>query len=177
MPTSPTGILSLAQDYLRTMLADCEQVQRFLNSGSAANALLRIHQDVLTAPADGNAYGLAEIQALRPFIIVSTAAESGFTREMLARGAGSSHYSDSGNLELHMEQGVPDDLAGQADEAESYFYNQIGLIVEDLRERALQGGFLAIKEIAIEEGPSRTHPDQVNDVGDAFWCRIRVGYE
>ncbi len=146
--TSPAGCLSLAQEYLRATLAASSNWQAAVGAQDADGALGRIYHEGLPAPSDRKAYTLQELMGLRPYAVVWTAEESGFTRSYES----SDSFDDSGQLRIRIERNSPDNLNDEpTSDANVQFRNLIGQIIDDLCDLRGGAGYLAFLTITLQE--------------------------
>ena len=160
--TEPAGCLSLAESYLKTMLANVPAFQTWAGAADVAAALLKIHLEGLPKPADGaDSHTRAELEAYRPYAVIWMAEDNGLTLEHDATGA-LFGFTDSGRLMLRLEQDCPDGVGDQpSSDANLQFKNSIGLIVDGLCALAGTAGYLAFERISVFDGPYWAHPDAV----------------
>lgn len=182
MPTTPAGPLMLAQDYLRTMLANCTYFRTWQGAAYTVDqAKARIYHDALPAPASGDALTAAELATYRPFVIISTERQQGFRLRHDSSGDGF-YFSESGRLCLLFEQAVPSAIAADPSEVEITFKNFLGRVMASndtanpgLAELAGEAGYLAIEEMVLY-GPYRSaEDDQVAD-GDCQLALIEIAW-
>lgn len=165
------GSLSLAQENLRVTLAACAKFQTWVGAASAAAALASIHHDGLPAPADAKkGYTLAELQGYRPFAIVYTQEQGGYSRQIAAVRT----YRDGGRLKLRLEQDVPALLAGDIASADVAWKDTIGQIIDQMAALAGVAPYLDIRQITVDDGPYRNHPDTAADQGDAQGIELGI---
>jgi hypothetical protein len=168
------GPISLAEEYLKTQLANVAAFQTFVSAANAAAALLSIYNDALPAPAAANGvYTKAELVALHPYAVVETDPEGGYEMTFAAMGSGGHEYLDSGRIILRMVRIVPADTSIQ--DAERGWKNTVGQIMDGLFDLAGGAGYLAITGIALV-GLHRFHPDDEVDMGDAQGATIAVDW-
>lgn len=149
--TTPAGCLSLAQEYLRQTLAACATFQTLCNLDNAAHAAERIYHEGLPEPGEGDTHTLQELQSLRPYAIVYTAEESGFTRTYEATGT-RFEFDDHGRLMIRLERDSPDNANDQpTTPANLDWRNVIGEIIDDLCKLAGTPGYLACQTIGLVE--------------------------
>ena len=168
------GPIMLAQEYLRTTLADSAAFRTFVGaSGSEAQtqALNRIHHEGLPLEKVGETFTASELRALRPCAIVwIDDGGAGYSTTALAAGV----WSDRGSLHVELQWDVPDEIRGDMDEADRRFKSLVGQIIADIKVLAYAGGYLACEEISLVEGPVHIHPDDESSQGDYVWVRLHV---
>lgn len=167
--TAPTGSISLSQQHLRESLAACAAWRELCgsadNPASPAAALERTYLHGLPKPANGESYERQELQAYRPYAIVSTMQQDGlrWTRE-----ASGGSFGASGRMYLRIERESPD---RQGDEptadAMVTWTNIVGRIGDELCGLADQAGYLACGEIVPVDITYCPHPDLIETEG--FW--------
>jgi hypothetical protein len=157
--TTPSGSLSLAQEHLRVMLADCATFRALCGAGNRAGALAHLHHEGLPAPANGTEHTAAEHADLRPWGIVFMADQRGFSRRLVSTET----FRSAGRLRLRLARTCPD-VTG-ADEPTSdamlEWKNIIGGIIGELCELATAGDIehLAFDEIGVDFGPFAAAPE------------------
>lgn len=171
--TTPTDSYTLAQDYLRTMLADCPAVRTWMDVSTQAAALLRIHHEGLPAPAGGaDEHTAAELVAHRPYIILWTDEERGYTLTLDGAG-GHDEFSDSGRLKLRLVQNAPDTVGDEPTSEANHTWRQtIGQILDDLCDLSGLAGYLSFRGISVEYGPFWSHPKVAATQG--VWQAVEI---
>ena len=167
MGYSASGTVSLAQDYARATLADCDAFRTLVGATGAtaqAQALARIYHAALPPPDDGDEHTLAELQGYRPFVIVHTDPNDGYGFEINAVGT-QHEFADYGEIWLTFEVDVPSDIAEQPSEIDLWANNTIGGIVDDLKDLAGQNGYLAITHGRLA-GYFRSDANEIATQGD-----------
>jgi len=171
--TDPAGGMSLAQEYLRTALADCSTFQAWVGAADQAEALARIYHEALPAPANGNEYTLAELQAYRPFALIWTSEQNGYSKRRLAVGT----WAESGRIMIRLEEDVDPQIANDPAEVARRFRNTIGQIIDELCALTDPGaGYLVFHTVTVEAGPIRTEEDEARTLGDAQAVELSVEY-
>jgi hypothetical protein len=142
------GILSLAQDALRSTLADSTTYRALTDPVmEQAAALASIHRDGLPAPADTHEYTLAELEGYRPFATIVDDDDNSF--------AGSTvDWMHRGRMLVTIERDAPDGASPTpSDPATKEWRDIIGQIIADLQTVAGTAGYLDITSIDMEEPP------------------------
>lgn len=153
----------LAQDHLRTMLANAAAVRTWMGAGSVALALARIYHEALPPPSDNKAdYTPAELTTYRPFIILSTDEQDGYRKTAQAMGL----FGAAGRLRIELEQDVPELVAGNPAEVAIRFKNSIGAIIDELVGMVATAGYLSFDQVALTLGPFRATEDETTTQGD-----------
>jgi len=169
--TEPAGRLMLAQNYLKATLAASATFQTWVEAEDATEALGSIHHDGLPDPTDPDkGYTAAELTALRPYALIWTQEQAGFS---LARTAYET-WQESGRLKLLLIQDVPAAIATDIAEADLRWKNTIGQIIDDLAALAGGAGYLAIARIDLDDGPFRLVPDKQPEQGDAQGVELGI---
>jgi len=180
----PNGIIRGVEDALAQTLAACHAWQHWQGANlNSTQALARIYRNALPKPVSGGAsHTLAELQALRPFILIYTDTDGGFVMD---REAASSGYDQSGKVIACIEQDVPeallDDPAGVDDAIQADL--ELLLRSEDPNEPGLAeladlpGKFIPRRIVVI--GPVRTAEEDLAEMGDAqrVWLEITWGFK
>ena len=169
--TSPAGSVSIAQELLRTSLADCAAFRTWCGAADAAAALLRIHHEAVTPPATDAEYTAAELAALRPHAIVWT------VKHRWRQNAAGTHFETErgGQLQARLVQTVDPAIATDEGEIGRRFMNAVGTIVDQLFDLAGTAGYLAIIDVEMDS-PLRTHPDAVRDLGDVVMVDLNIDW-
>ena len=170
----PTAGIAVARDNLMTALSKSDAFQAWTGTGSAAAALARIHKYATDPPDDGEAYTLAELDTLRPYVVVSEPEDDPFTIEMEAPDVS----SKSGTLNIRMEQATPSADENDPSAAEENWTDTLDGILGDLEEQAKVGGdqdFVFTRLRLAHKSRSRKRVAKVQD--DHLIARIVVQYE
>jgi len=162
--TAPAGPISLAQERLRVMLADCTTFRALVGATTQEQALSRLFHDALPPPARGVEHTLDELRSYRPFGLVSTYPQDGHTlvRDTADRNAGA---EEAGRLVIEIEWDVPETIANDPAEAGLRFNNAVGQIKQELFALAGVHPYLAISEIG-QAGYFRGPEEQQQTKGD-----------
>lgn len=172
--TAPAGSMNLAVKYCRDMLSACSEFQTWTDSVDATAALERIYYEGLPMPANLRRHTKAELEHLRPFAIVYTADEDGFTRELLATDA----FSEHGTIILHLEQNAPSDLGDDpSSDANIQWSNTIGNVVDDLcdlRVTAAAGHVLLLRIRLVER--YWANANEIHDLGLFQRATLAIDY-
>lgn len=177
------GIIDGVHDALRETLADCYAWQNWQgNSFTRAQALARIYQHALPKPASGGAtHTLAELQALRPFMLIYTEPEGGFVMTRDADGLG---YDQRGRMIVMIEQDIPEDSLDDPSAIDADLYSDLGTLIRS--QNTNQPGLAELADVAgnficrrVETmGPVRTEEEDVHELGEAqrVWLLIDWGF-
>lgn len=168
--TAPAGSISLAVDNLRTTLADSAMFRTWTATANQAAALARIYYESLPPPGDKNEHTLAELTAYRPYALVWTEPESGFTK----RTDGFVAADESGVMLMRFIQTVDPSIANDPAEISRRFINTLGTILDEMIALSWGGGYLAISEMKLEFGPYRGDPDEKSSQGDYVGADVQV---
>ena len=173
MVTAGTGAITTKEDVLAASLSRCAEFITWTGEINATAALTHVHFDALPDPADGNVYTDAELDALRPYVILFTDRAGGLIKSHVSTSGSGFDFADSGALLLHFVQEAAD---GQSiAEQERLFKNSVGKIINQLCVLAGTGGESAFGEIALDDDGERQHPD-FEDSDQLHWMDVRVGY-
>jgi|GEM_PF-1789324 len=174
--TEPAGCISLAQHYLRQMLANCAAVRTWLGVDDEEGALARIHHEGLPKPADNAVeHTRAELIAYRPYAVVFTAESGGLTLNHDAGGA-AFEFAESGRLTVRLYQNCPDEYGDEpSSDANLQFKNSVGLIMDGLAALSGTAGYLAFDRLGLADGPYWGHPDLVP--GQGVWQGAELSIE
>lgn len=167
------GGITLAEEHLRLTVADCARFRTWaLNAPDQAAALSRIYIDgIPDHPIDQDAYTLEQMQALRPFAIVTTANQNGFSKGRIATET----YAELGRLAVAFEENVPANVARDVAALERTFKNTLGVILNEMLALAYQPGYLAIDLITFH-GPLRCSRDVAVAEGDHHFAYFEIQY-
>jgi hypothetical protein len=172
------GGITLAEEHLRLTVADCARFRTWaLNAPDQAAALARIYIDGLPLPPEGqDAYTLEQMQALRPFAIVTTANQAGYSKGRIATAT----YAEVGKLAVAFEENVPANLARDIAAVERSFKNTLGTILDQMLGLAYTAPdadrqYLAIDLITFH-GPLRCTQDVAVAEGDHHFAYFEVQY-
>jgi hypothetical protein len=175
LPAAEGGI-TLCEDHLRTMLADCPRFRTFArNAADRQAALERIYIDDLPeAPEDKDAYSADDLRALRPFAIITTANQGGYAKARVAANT----YAEAGKLHIVFEEDVEESEADDIALLERNFKNTLGVIQNELLARAYtapdeDSQYLAIDLITFH-GPHRCPENSIPDEGDHHFALFDV---
>ena len=175
MSISPAGTLSKAQGYLRDTLAASSTFQELVGAGSAADAKGQIYHEGLPDPDDGEAFTLAELQKLRPYAVIWTAAENGFQRTFESSGADDT-FDASGSLIMRLERDAPPPKNDEpASTLNTDWLNVVGQILDDLCELRRGAGYLMFETVTLEEW-YWSDPVLAETQGQFQGARIRVDW-
>lgn len=173
----------MSLDNARKQLAACAAYQRFLGVSTSAAALARTYLEALPAAANGREYALAELVALRPFAIVSSAMFNGLT----LRGDCVGGALDGGQIRIALEIAVPDeyretpestpidmtvDLAAGA----LWINNLVGEIMAEFQALGASpaAGNLHVRGVRAIFGPCREPEQDTASLGPHFQALLAV---
>lgn len=170
--TNPSGTLSQAEQALRVLLADTTAFRTWTDSDNQAEALARIHCHALPPPASGRQHTMAELDAYRPFALIWTEPEGGFS----AQRDTASGFSCTGRLRIRFEDGIDPDDSDDPAEAFRVFCNALGGVLDEMLADGGTGSstVLALDALRLEVGPYRTHEDELATIGDAIVAEVVV---
>jgi hypothetical protein len=169
MVTAALGAITKGEANLANMIANCATFQTITDSQDASEALDYIYFDSLPPPSSIRAeHTAAELESYRPFALVYSDESSAIKLIRRSVDASGHRFSEIGVLKFFVEIDVDLDDVGDPQEAERKVKNTFGLLLEDLAALAGRAGYIAAATIMFS-GPARSHPDDVQDVGD-FHC-------
>ena len=147
----PAGGISLAQQYLKATLADVTAFRTWCGAADQAAALARIHHEGLPRPENGHTHTRAELEDYRPYAVIYTAEQQGYTRQFVAADD-SFDFDASGRLICVLYQNCGE-INGDDPSADSNltFRNSVGLIIDGLCDLAGQAGYLGFWRIVLDE--------------------------
>lgn len=170
--TDPAGSVSKAQENLRGSLADSTAFRTWVGaSGPSAQqqALNRIHHESLPPRTTGEAYGLVELQGMRPFCLLSTIR---FHKRKIA----AFDFGEEGTLALHFEEDVAVEIVSNEGEIGRRIMNSVGQILDDIVNKSGTPLYLDIDEV--ELGPYiRSTEEQAEAEGDFVWVDAVVHWK
>lgn len=164
------GGITLAEENLRRTLAACAAFRTWCGVDTAEEALARVYVDDLPADERGLAARSREqLTALRPFALIDTGKQSGYTRGRVGTGT----YVEAGTLAIVLEENVPEELAGDTANLARRFKNVLGNVIDELLALAYGAGYLAIDMLTLH-GPVRCTTDDVAGEGDHQFAALEV---
>ncbi len=163
--TTSSGVISSSLDVARRTFAEPLALQNWLNVGSSAAALERIHLFALPQPGTDEEHTREEMFVLRPFVLLWLPEGQGYGMRGYAGSASGTDFADSGRIAVALEQNTPSDTQDVRD-LELRWMNTLGAILEGLASYAGRSGYLDLTSIRLDEH-WRTHPDQISSYGDA----------
>ena len=175
--TEPVGVLSLALVNFERMLSESSAFQGLVGAGDPTEALLSIHLDALETPGGGK-FTRAEIEAARPFALLSLADEktrSAFAQDAtmsgdaIAEAGEGASYERSYSVVMDLEQNAPSGESYR--ESALLWRNSVGGILGDFEAFSRRGGFFAIDSYRLLNW-GRVHPDSVVGMGDFQRARV-----
>ncbi len=167
----------------RQMLADCFYWRRIAGGDpwTAEQSLARVHVDALPPPAEGGEHTLAELQALRPFAIVSLGEGEAIHFDM--DGSGNCCVGVGGSIDIYIELPVPEDLKNSPSALAADVYDRIGRVLRTanssepgLCDLAGLPGYLALRRATLQAYYRSTRQERL-ELGDftAIHLSLRWG--
>jgi hypothetical protein len=147
----------------RTLLANSASFRTLVGAADVTAALTHIFRA-----------GIPESVLLssRPYALLMQGSQRNLSQNS------SDNYANSGSLYLHIEVDVPEAHRGDTpqkwEEAELWFFGQLGTIISEMLVLAQTGGYLAVNEVRFIAVGVRPHPTERETVGDHFWTRIEL---
>lgn len=172
--TEIVGSIMLAQEAARRTLAACASWQAAVGTDNAETAINRIYHDALPPAASGEEYTREELEGLRPFALVWTDSEGGFTKPAIGAGTGRA-FGERGRIVIRIEAGIPEEIAHNPAKIEIRFKNLIGCILDELGDLARRENFLDIESMTLT-GPMRSDADAVETQGDFQLADISIDW-
>jgi len=170
VPFTTTGAAGLAADAwvseplgdLQTLLANCAAFQTWVSAGDAEAAKASI--------------GLVAATSTPPTCERYAVVMQG-ERFRIAAVAGGGPYTClvSGELRLRFVGLVPEAYADDMEQAELWFTNSVGGILEDMMALAGSGSYLPVQSVEADEAPQRTSRDD-NVEGVVYRWELRVSW-
>ncbi len=173
MTTAASGCITLAEERVRDMLANCTAFRTWTGTTTVADAKLRIYYDAVPLPDyRDDESPLAYNVGLRPFAVVWTAMENGFRLNELIGG--------SGTVKVRFEQNTPSTSQFDWQEADRLFKNSLGAIIHSgdnsnpgLWELSEQRLYAQITSISLD-ALYRTSEDEYGTLGDAQAAELSI---
>jgi hypothetical protein len=173
MSITATGCISRAEEALRVLVADAAAFRTLVGAADRASALIRVYRDALPPPAAGREYTLAEMQAYRPFAIVFTAPENGYTANWVSGGTGNG-YGDSGELGLFICRDTPLAYVDDFGEAMRGWKNILGDLIDDMKDLAGTSDYLLVRQFRLAFGPQFNPEDEHKTIGDIQYAQLSM---
>lgn len=168
--TAAVGNLSLGVDRFMTTLAESAAFQSWTASLDANGARRRIHRGSrLPKPENGRTYTRAELEAYRPYALVSSDTYQ-------SAPDSSSSFKFTGTVTLILERDVPAPISDDGAEVEITFDNAIGQIFEDLETRPTPEGHVVVTGID-QSAWTVSHPDVLETQGEFQTVEAVVSYD
>lgn len=169
------GSITLAEEDLRNTLAAAVAFREFVAVEDEEAALARIYVDALPPPTNNrDVYSADELAALRPYALVWTDPDDGFTRQQSAGGY-AFHFRDTGRLHVEFVADVAEADLEDAATAQRKFKNALGEILDNLAELAGQPGYLTATGFKLM-GPVEIHPDTETGEGPGHWGKLIIDW-
>jgi len=170
MSVTPTAGPAKTLDYLETLIAGCDECQDWIEEArnlaadtiDSDGAKAYIHRKAVEVEEGG------DWTAVRPFWILSN-------RER--RLVGNSNVY-AGDCQVIIESDVPAEYANDIEDAEAWFDNHVGALVDEMRSDShtdTTGTKLYIREIEIEETWRSDENEEATD-GDYYAAVLRVAW-
>lgn len=110
------GIMTDGVDCLARMISRCHALQNWDgNTFSESQLLARIHIEALPEPANGSVFALAELNQLRPFVLVAVNSSSPVTLKRDATAGGGLAFNLGGSFMVMVEQEAIGDTEAERD--------------------------------------------------------------
>ena len=173
---APSGSVSLALELLRTTLGASATFRTWTGAADQSAAEARIYKGALPKPVSGKySHSLAELQTLRPYAIIFEQAEEGYATRAVAM-SDSRVFVSSGSFGILLEWDIPSNISNDPAEIAIQFRNTYGGIIDAIEAPASTAGFLDINEMAVEDGPWRSHEDDLEIYGDVKIVMLRISW-
>lgn len=151
MAVSPSGGITKPFDHMRTLLADCDAFQTWVNETTAADA--KTHVGIFHAD---------EADITLPHCVVRWPGGFNMVKEF---GGGINLFVRDGVMDVYFEDNIPSAYQGETnlDDAALNFLNDIGAILDDLDDLAGTGTYLNVTSVSIPEGPQLAGKEEGGD--------------
>jgi|GEM_PF-2397895 len=146
--TTPEGSLALPAEYFRELQAQSATWQGWCGAADPAEAKDHIYK--VAVPGLGS-----EIANKRPFSLV----DQGSKWDRLKVAGGSrNHFEGSGDILWMVEAEIPQELQAddKHDQAQDWFMNRVGKVVDEMLALAGSGSYLCVNRISLADGPARS---------------------
>ncbi len=174
--TAPSGPVSEAIELLRQTLGASDTFRTLVGAANQTEAEASIHKGALPKPVSGAySHSLAELATLRPYAILFEQPEEGFQVRAAAL-SGSRDFVASGQFGILLEWPIPSNISDDPAEIAIQFRNIYGGIIDDMAGLASVAGYLDINEMAAEDGPWRSHEDDLETYGDVKIMMLRISW-
>jgi hypothetical protein len=170
-----TGALSIPMGALEALLSNSGNWQTWTSAANAAAALAFIHQEGVTYPASNDEYTAAELSGLRPFALIDTDPEDGFTGVRI--GSGPRHaWQNAGSLILVLEDDIASSDKDLFEDAGRKFKNNVGGVIDDIQTLAGESasGYLNVIQIDLIELNRSEEEDESVVTGMIFQAVFRL---
>lgn len=171
-------MITVIQERLRQMLADCTSVRQFLGVHSRSEVLARIHHDGLSFPSgNSEVHDRDELADLRPYILLFTEPEDdGFVLQAVSVSADGFDFAAAGQLLIQLARDVPDSQVSDPAAADRAMKEHASRVIEDLAALAGRGDQVAITRIGAA-GPFRTQEDDAVAGGELQVMEISIEHD
>lgn len=144
------GSIAYYQGLLQTMLADSTTFRTWVGATTQAQAKSRIHMHELRPPEDRAEYTPDELNAMRPFAIISPGDDDPFETFADAASTGEVYdWNERGSFDVVLEQAIPEELWNFPDVMKGRLFNTIDGLIIDLRTMIGQSGYLDATRIRV----------------------------
>jgi hypothetical protein len=157
------GPTSIAQANLEASLADSTNFRTWAGAADQAAALARIYHDGIPRSIAADSHTLAQVQSLRPYVIVWTENDES-ERDAVSNGP---DRSDSGELGMMFVQDIDPGDVNDIQEAGRKLMNAMGTIRVDLFNLA-GDGHIVPSRIGMPQPWTHTGENDEPAVGDAL---------
>lgn len=168
---SGDGCIDAAVSAAKVMLSRCAAVQTFLGAGSEAAALAAIDINADAQPADGEERTFAEMESIRPRVLVFGEPEEGIvlTRDAVGSYMGSGVVSVVLERELTTNEEANDALWIDA------MQTTLGRVADELWQQEAKDAALAMSEMVLI-GPFRGNENTVGDLDSYCKAMINIAF-
>lgn len=179
MTTAASSCITLAEERIRDMLANCSTFQTWVGAANATAAKSSIYYDAVPrsdymADTDPLSWNVS----IRPFAIVWTENENGFSMTE----SSSDYYTPSGTIKVRLEQNTPSSSATDWEEADRLFKNTLGDIIRSgdsdnpgLLELSIARTYAQISRVTLD-ALYRTDDDEYDTFGDAQAAEFSISW-
>lgn len=180
LPPAAEGPLSLMVEAFRALLAACPTWQALTGSATADEARARVFAHALSwseADLTEGDYLANTVKAARPYALVGLGDSAPFTRSAVA-GGGMTYTRPGGKMIFFIEVDVPEALRDltRLSEAEIWFENQLGNLIEDIAGLNGLPGVPDLREIRLLAAPVRASEEVSKSEGDFSHAFVEVSW-
>jgi len=136
------------QELLAKTLAETKAFQTFLGVNTASEAAAKIHFNGLPPRGKGaDVYSDKSLEEDRPYVVIYTEVEIGFSMSQVARGGTGNEFAAGGILHADFVRSLPRDPSDNIESIDTPFMRDMGNVIAGLAEFAGQPNYLNFTEL------------------------------